>query len=721
MKRATERTFNLLIKLATQTHSTQINNYNTMSGDLDNWDDCSSDDEISTPTPPKQTTIHSKKAHVDVPEYIQNMKISVVLDDLLENIPKSSVQHVYAGTGTGKTAGISVCLLLASLAGEIKYTKIIVAIPTIVNVLSQYNYAVSQNKDIKEHIGYKCNGKYSDNYATANLVYVTTRVAFDTITNTNKHTNTIVLIDEAHLPSMENYIMQAYANSICDLDTSPCFIVASATPPANSYFTKLYDTTHPNIKVDSTQFNVEWNFDVNTHLKSDVDKWIEETLLDALKKNDNTINQIMNKNINSSNVLIFSKSINDVERIVENLKKNVFLKNVFQVLGMHSGLSNLEMENALADSKRRKIIVATNCAETGITIPNTSIVIDTCTSMQIVKKTDNVIVETINISQKEMIQRAGRAGRTSSGNYYPYCSKSEYKCRQCDPRNQFHLSLPHGTILDLIDRNINPNILMIQQNILSNVYSSFVDAKMTTQTNIRPHIHFVTDSSTNTINTITPLGKIVNDKLSFVSFHCAVQIVSLCDLYLEQGKCSQENIKKFMHCLYSIIACDAYKNDPVPKKHFMSLKNNIAFSEIDVLVAIIVKIRNPLFRSFVSTFNSLLSNVRSFIFHRYEHRLCDYPSVWLDTEEKSCSKSTSLCLEKYAHKFQIHTDKKHYVAHQSTKKYKMNSCFSGSAMMWNHAYISPNVFSASFVTFEERPESEMCLSFPSQNFYSQQF
>ncbi len=76
-----------------------------MSEILDNWDECSSDDENLISTPLKQISIPLMKTNIDVPAYIKNMKISVVLDDLLENIPKSSVQHVYAGTGTGKNAG----------------------------------------------------------------------------------------------------------------------------------------------------------------------------------------------------------------------------------------------------------------------------------------------------------------------------------------------------------------------------------------------------------------------------------------------------------------------------------------------------------------------------------------------------------------------------------------------------------------------------------------
>ena len=79
-------------------------------------------------------------------------------------------------------------------------------------------------------------------------------------------------------------------------------------------------------------------------------------------------------------------------------------------------------------SSTRKIIFATNIAETSLTIPNIVYVIDTGLVKQTAfnKQSHSVQLKTVLISKAQAIQRAGRAGRTRDGKCYRMYTKETY-------------------------------------------------------------------------------------------------------------------------------------------------------------------------------------------------------------------------------------------------------------------------------------------------------
>ncbi|KAG2241988.1 hypothetical protein Bca52824_096167 [Brassica carinata] len=85
---------------------------------------------------------------------------------------------------------------------------------------------------------------------------------------------------------------------------------------------------------------------------------------------------------------------------------------------------SIDTERALAAMKicrsRRKVILATNIAESSVTIPKVAYVIDSCRSLQVFwdpsRKRDAVQLDWVSRSQAE--QRRGRTGRTCDGEVY---------------------------------------------------------------------------------------------------------------------------------------------------------------------------------------------------------------------------------------------------------------------------------------------------------------
>ncbi|XP_042507460.1 ATP-dependent RNA helicase DEAH11, chloroplastic-like isoform X2 [Macadamia integrifolia] len=124
-------------------------------------------------------------------------------------------------------------------------------------------------------------------------------------------------------------------------------------------------------------------------------------------------------------ILVFLTSQMEVEWACEN----------FQVpnavaFPLHGKLSNEEQNRVFRDYPgKRKVIFATNLAETSLTIPGVKYVVDSgmvkesrfepCTGMNVLK--------VCRASQSSADQRAGRAGRTSPGKCYRMYSKNDFQ------------------------------------------------------------------------------------------------------------------------------------------------------------------------------------------------------------------------------------------------------------------------------------------------------
>ncbi|XP_069179733.1 probable ATP-dependent RNA helicase DHX35 isoform X5 [Procambarus clarkii] len=107
-----------------------------------------------------------------------------------------------------------------------------------------------------------------------------------------------------------------------------------------------------------------------------------------------------------------------------------YLEGSLLILPMHGALTNSDQLRVFQFSPPgvRKVVVATNIAETSVTMPGIVYVVD-CGFVKLrwynpSSHTDALVV--VPTSQASAIQRAGRAGRTRSGNVYRLYTEEEY-------------------------------------------------------------------------------------------------------------------------------------------------------------------------------------------------------------------------------------------------------------------------------------------------------
>src|SRR5665213_1063075 len=118
----------------------------------------------------------------------------------------------------------------------------------------------------------------------------------------------------------------------------------------------------------------------------------------------------------SSDVLIFLPGVEEIRRTMDRLAPFAARENLL-LLPLHGSLSGEEQAAALRPADRRKVILATNIAETSLTIDGVHTVIDSglarVAGYDARRGLDRL--ELARISKASATQRAGRAGRTGPG------------------------------------------------------------------------------------------------------------------------------------------------------------------------------------------------------------------------------------------------------------------------------------------------------------------
>lgn len=118
-------------------------------------------------------------------------------------------------------------------------------------------------------------------------------------------------------------------------------------------------------------------------------------------------------------ILVFLPGAGEIRRVRDHLLSNAMISGDIQLMPLYGELAPAEQDAVLAPdgTARRRVILATNIAETSLTLPGIRIVIDSGLARRAVfdPVTGMSRLETRRISRASADQRAGRAGRVAVG------------------------------------------------------------------------------------------------------------------------------------------------------------------------------------------------------------------------------------------------------------------------------------------------------------------
>ncbi|MBC7732841.1 MAG: ATP-dependent RNA helicase HrpA [Bacteriovorax sp.] len=214
-----------------------------------------------------------------------------------------------------------------------------------------------------------------------------------------------IIIDEAHERSLNIDFLLGHLRQILPRRPDLKVIVTSATIDANR-FAEHFASRHgpaPVIQVSGRVFPVEqrWRpfeesreFDLNDAIGAAVDELWRE---------------------GSGDVLVFLPGEREIREAADHLRKHH--PPGVEVVPLFARLSQQEQDHIFEPHSARRIVLATNVAETSLTVPGIQFVIDAGTARvkrySYRSKVEQLLVEPI--SQAAANQRAGRCGRVSDG------------------------------------------------------------------------------------------------------------------------------------------------------------------------------------------------------------------------------------------------------------------------------------------------------------------
>lgn len=349
----------------------------------------------------------------------QDLPVTQYADRLIDAIQKHQVIIVAGETGSGKTTQLPQIAMLAGrgLTGMIGHTQ-----PRRLAARSvSQRIAEEVGQKLGEAIGFKI--RFNEQGSQDSIVrLMTDGILLAELTNDrflSKYDT--IIIDEAHERSLNIDFIMGYLKQLLPKRPDLKVIVTSATLDVNRF--SQYFNDAPIFEVEGRSFPVEVRYrpiselsiigsdddefdDFEENLPRAVVQAVEECFADAEGKG----------HPEHADILIFASTEQEIRELQETLQK--YGPRHTEVLPLYARLALAEQQKIFSPSgKGRRIIIATNVAETALTVPNIRYVIDSgfarISRYNYRSRVQRLPIEAI--SQAAANQRKGRCGRIAAG------------------------------------------------------------------------------------------------------------------------------------------------------------------------------------------------------------------------------------------------------------------------------------------------------------------
>ncbi|HDL3558758.1 TPA: ATP-dependent RNA helicase HrpA, partial [Mannheimia haemolytica] len=389
-------------------------------------------------------TQHAQNLKIDYPD----LPVSARREEILKLISENQVVVIAGETGSGKTTQLpKMCLELGrGVKGLIGHTQ-----PRRIAARSVATRIAEELKsELGETVGYKV--RFNDQVSENSLIKLMTDGILLAEIQHDSYLNQYdtLIIDEAHERSLNNDFILGYLKQILHKRPDLKVIITSATIDVER-FSKHFNNA-PIIEVSGRTFPVEVRY-----------RPIVEDQ-DQLQGILNAVDELQAEG--RGDILIFMNGEREIRDTAEALQKQELRHS--EILPLYARLSAAEQQRIFQPSGGlNRIILATNVAETSLTIPNIKYVIDTGTA-RISRYSYRTKVQRLPIepiSQASANQRKGRCGRTSEGICIRLYSEEDFNSR------------PQFTDPEILRTNLAAVILQMTSLGLSDIANfPFVDA-----------------------------------------------------------------------------------------------------------------------------------------------------------------------------------------------------------------------------------------------------
>ncbi len=350
--------------------------------------------------------------------YPEELPVSGKRAEIAAAISEHQVVVIAGETGSGKTTQLpKICLELGrGSAGLIGHTQ-----PRRLAARSVAQRIAEELKsELGSHVGYKV--RFTDRTRPESYIKLMTDgillaesqrdpllCAYDTL-----------IVDEAHERSLNIDFLLGFLKQLLPKRPDLKLIITSATINTEGF--ARYFSGAPIIEVSGRTYPVELRYrPILAEDEDDRDRDLPQAILDAVDE--------AARHDPLGDILVFlpgEREIREVDRVLT----KAGLRNT-EVLPLYSRLSNAEQDRVFKAHRGRRIVLATNVAETSLTVPGIRFVIDSGLA-RISRYSHRTKVQRLpieSISQASANQRAGRCGRVAPGVCFRLYAEEDFDAR----------------------------------------------------------------------------------------------------------------------------------------------------------------------------------------------------------------------------------------------------------------------------------------------------
>lgn len=341
-----------------------------------------------------------------------------VRDNLIQTIMENQITIVIGETGSGKTTQLGQFLYEEGLGKNLEsdgIRKIIgctqprrVAAMSVAKRVSE-----EMNCKLGGLVGYSIRFEDRSNPSKTVIKFMSEGILLrEILADPNLENYSCIIMDEAHERSLNTDVLLGLFKNLVTRRKDLKLIITSATMNADR-FARFFGNA-PQFTIPGRTFPVDVLFS-----KAGCSDYVETAVKQVL-----TIH-LQSTTRNDGDILVFMTGQEDIEITCELIKEKLALLDEPPPLDIYPIYSTMpaDLQKKIfnkSNSQRRKVVVATNIAETSLTVDGIKYVIDTGLVKQTVynPKLGMNTLQVIPISLANAQQRSGRAGRTGPGIAY---------------------------------------------------------------------------------------------------------------------------------------------------------------------------------------------------------------------------------------------------------------------------------------------------------------
>ncbi|WP_399886456.1 ATP-dependent RNA helicase HrpA [Streptomyces sp. BBFR51] len=374
--------------------------------------------EIETEVAKAEQRIGERRARVPTVSYPEQLPVSQKKDVIAEAIRDHQVVIVAGETGSGKTTQIpKICVELGrGVRGMIGHTQPRrIAARTVAE-----RVADELDTPLGETVGWKVRFTDQVNPESTFIKLMTDGILLAEIqTDRELRAYDTIIIDEAHERSLNIDFLLGYLAQLLPKRPDLKVVITSATIDPERFSRHFGDA--PIIEVSGRTYPVEVRY--RPLLEEDGD----DADRDQITAITDAVEELMGEG--KGDILVFLSGEREIRDTADALEKKRY--KFTEVLPLYARLSHAEQHRVFQQHTGRRIVLATNVAETSLTVPGIKYVIDPGFA-RISRYSHRTKVQRLPIeaiSQASANQRKGRCGRTSDGICIRLYSEDDFTAR----------------------------------------------------------------------------------------------------------------------------------------------------------------------------------------------------------------------------------------------------------------------------------------------------